>query len=126
MATSVQATHWGNRSRQHIRVPERWSGGSRAILLLHEIFSRASTSAGIPIRRELRPSLPDRGERLDPTEVVSNVVLVWGAPYVGLAALLQRNVNTIDQRGTRKRLRQQADGPGLQCSGADTLAWERP
>jgi hypothetical protein len=30
--------------------------------------------------------LSDQGERLDPTEVDSNVVLIWGGPYLGLAA----------------------------------------
>ncbi len=72
-----------------------------------------------------------RNRPLDPTELVSNAVLVWGRPISWFsrlrtrrAPLAQRNVNTIDQRGTRKRLRQQADGTGLQCSGADTLAWE--
>ena len=32
------------------------------------------------------PFLSDEGERLDPTEVDSSAVLVWGAPYLGLVA----------------------------------------
>ena len=32
-----------------------------------------------------QPNL-NQGERLDPTEVVSNVELVWDTPYLGLAA----------------------------------------
>jgi hypothetical protein len=42
--------------------------------------------AGVPSLRFARC----KGERLDSTEVDPNVVLVWGALYVGLAALQTR------------------------------------
>src|SRR3984893_12980647 len=78
------------------------------------------------------------GERLDPTEVDSDVVLVWGASYLGLDAAptltvsgvwsaampFQRGVEAFHQGGAGKGLAQEASCAGLQRSGADALIRE--